>query len=81
MAEGISLQTDSVGQNLSKTELKNNQAIKKLRSKELENERSIKEFTRKLEVSNAETVELKEKVNKMTDLERRHTGTPFFNSS
>jgi flagellar biosynthesis chaperone FliJ len=62
---------------LSTKELKNNISIKKLKAKDAENEKTVKELNKKLDQTTQENVEFKEQVSKMKDLERRHTGWSF----
>jgi demethoxyubiquinone hydroxylase (CLK1/Coq7/Cat5 family) len=59
---------------LSTKELKNNISIKKLKAKDSENEKVIKDLNRKLDQVTQENNEFKEHLSKMKDLERRHTG-------
>ncbi|KAJ1546245.1 hypothetical protein HK405_007272, partial [Cladochytrium tenue] len=63
------------GEIMSKTELKLNTNLKKLRAKEAETEKDMKELSRKLEVSASEITELKERIGRLNDVERRLTDT------
>ncbi|KAJ3108250.1 hypothetical protein HDU97_001784 [Phlyctochytrium planicorne] len=59
------------GEKLSKSEFKTSNILKKLRAKEADTDRELKELTRKLETSAFEIADLKEKVSKLTESEKR----------
>ncbi|KAJ3111894.1 hypothetical protein HDU96_005173 [Phlyctochytrium bullatum] len=59
------------GERLSKNEFKTSGILKKLRAKEAEMEKEIKEFTKKLEANAVEIAELKDKVAKLSESEKR----------
>jgi chaperonin cofactor prefoldin len=54
--------------------LKISTIVKKLRAKEAETDKELKELTKKLEASASEISDLKEKVQRMTEIERRLNG-------
>ncbi|KAI9749937.1 MAG: hypothetical protein M4579_006672 [Chaenotheca gracillima] len=68
--EQISLLMEE-GQKLSKTELKQMNTIKKLRTKQMEDERGILEVRRKQEKAERETAETRERFNRAEAAERR----------
>ncbi|KAJ3210053.1 TATA element modulatory factor 1 [Dinochytrium kinnereticum] len=59
------------GEKLSKNELKTSTILKKLRQKESETDRELKEFTKKLEASASDIADLKEKVARLTEVEKK----------
>ncbi|KAJ3327164.1 TATA element modulatory factor 1 [Blyttiomyces sp. JEL0837] len=59
------------GEKMSKNELKISTNLKKLRAKEAEMDKEVKELTKKLELSASEIADLKEKVASLGEMERR----------
>ncbi|KAI8850558.1 hypothetical protein BC829DRAFT_431861 [Chytridium lagenaria] len=59
------------GEKLSKNEFKTSGILKKLRAKETETDRELKELTRKLEASASDIADLKEKVARLADIEKK----------
>ncbi|KAI9330789.1 hypothetical protein DFJ73DRAFT_765245 [Zopfochytrium polystomum] len=63
------------GERMSMIELKLNTNLKKLRAKEAEAEKEQRELSRKLEFAASEIADLKERLTRITDLERKQSET------
>ncbi|RKO88420.1 hypothetical protein BDK51DRAFT_52204 [Blyttiomyces helicus] len=64
------------GEKLSKAEMKSLGIIKKLRAKEAETDKELKALTTKLESAATEIADLKEKLARLSEIERRQAGAP-----